>query len=157
MHKFEKFLIAFTFIGLILNFIYPGEADSIVFLGLTFLSLFYFLFSFIILNIDRTQPFYKRSSYIGISKQQIVISVLSGFAYAFVLMGILFRLFKLPGSLEELVVGLSILTITLALLIVFKGKKMIQEGFIMNLAWRSIPAFLLGVYFLVEHLFRVYS
>jgi uncharacterized membrane protein YidH (DUF202 family) len=97
MTWFEKIVVFVGLVGTLFKLLYiPGPLFSF---SLLLLSIYYFLFSFIILNDIRFKNTFKKEAYKSISKQRIIGSVFIGIGIAILIFGILFNVLIIPGPL----------------------------------------------------------
>ncbi len=83
----------------------PGGSVGVVLL-FSFLSFFYYILSFALLNGIRLRNIFKADSYKGIRSIQIILSILTGFALSIMLLGILFKIEFYPGEKIMMLYGL---------------------------------------------------
>lgn len=127
-------LICLGFIGKIFHI--PGGSFLTV-LGLLILAFFYWPLGFYFL------------SYKSI-KNNVVMSVLSGLAFAPVILGTLFRIMHWPGTATLLALGLVFTcpVLIVALMKHSKSEDADSKIYFRNILCRSVPIFVLGVLFL---------
>lgn len=113
MKKAELILGAITLIALVLNLFLTPYSGVLTVLSLSALSAMYMYFSFALFNGVRLRHIFKKASYKEIPAMRIVGAVLTGFALAATIMGLLFKIQYWPGANVNLAVGVIGLAIVL--------------------------------------------
>src|SRR5262245_28220524 len=98
MKKIELFFAAVCIIALTLNiFLFPGGGFLTV-ISLFFFSMFYFAFSFALLNNIELRNIFKKESYREIGKLKVAGAIFTGFILSIITLGVLFKFQSWPGA-----------------------------------------------------------
>jgi len=120
MKRFEKIFGIVVLIALFFKVAnWPGGSIMLT-IGLTSLAFIYWPFGFAFFNNISLNEIFNKSSYSGISAQQIIISIVAGWGLSTVSMGILFKMQHWPGAVVILLSGLiTIFVVTIIALVKF--------------------------------------
>ncbi len=113
MIKAEKIIGLIALAGLILKFGLLLPAGGILLtLALVLLADLYFIFGIALFNQVAFKQILKVESYKEIHKPYIIVSIGAGIALSIICIGVLFKLSHWPGSMEMLILGVSVLLIS---------------------------------------------
>lgn len=107
MKRFEIIIAIFSVIAVALKFLHVPGAMILTFTFFLIYSMFYYIFSFALLNNIRVRDIFKIEAYKGINWKRIVGAVGVGYSLSLVILGICFRLLPLSGANIILLIGLS--------------------------------------------------
>jgi uncharacterized membrane protein len=136
MKKTELILGIFGLAGIILSLWNIPFSGVLTILSLMFLSMFYYLLSFALLNDIRLGGIFRKESYSEISTLNIVLAVLVGFVLSNLTIGIMFKTRSYPGADLMITIGL-ILAALIALSSIILYMK-IRSGFPKKVLFRSL-------------------
>lgn len=110
MKQAEKLVGIFIILLIILRLLYdyPYAPSLIVFSSL-FLSILYFMFSFLLLNNIRLRNIFKKTSYANASTTRIIGTIGAGIALSIIINGIIFKFHNWPFGDYVLMNGLILL------------------------------------------------
>ncbi|WP_258098155.1 hypothetical protein [Marinoscillum pacificum] len=161
MKKLELLLSAIAVIAFVLFMLLAPKSTIILVLSVLLLSMIYFYLSVALFNGIPTQKAFKKSSYAFLSNSRIVISILTGLALSFTLVGFIFKLLFWPGAEVNLMIGLTGLLI--ASLTGTTKLFMTRDSFYGNVLKRTVTyglvafiIYLLPEFTLLEYRFRDY-
>tara|TARA_Y100000590_G_C15293588_1_gene853526 strand:- start:68 stop:649 length:582 start_codon:yes stop_codon:yes gene_type:complete len=161
MKKLELLLSTIAVIAFVLFMLLVPKSTLILVLSMLLLSMIYFYLSVALFNGVPTKKVFKKSSYTSFSKSSIVISILTGVALSFTLVGIIFKLLFWPGAEINLMIGLTGLLI--ASLTGTTKLFMTRDSFYGNILKRTVTyglvafiIYLLPEFTLLEYRFRDY-
>jgi hypothetical protein len=122
--KAEIIIAAVSIIAMGLKLLLVPGSGILTVLSLSILSVYYMYLSFAIFNRIRPKNFYKKDSYLGISKMRIIGAIGTGLALSITTIGILFKFQSWPGGSFNLGVGLlGLFIVTIIGLIRFNRNK----------------------------------
>jgi hypothetical protein len=98
MIKTERYLVAFAIVSLTFNIAGITGAAFLMMISLLILSLFYYIFSFALLNGISFSNIFRRSTYKAISGLRLAGTVATGMALAPICTGILYCALHLNGG-----------------------------------------------------------
>jgi apolipoprotein N-acyltransferase len=142
----EKFLGVSSIVIMLIGFFvrFPYMAITIT-LTVLLLSMTYFVFSFALFNNVRLRHIFKSGSFKGVSTLRIIGSILVGFVFSIMCIGILFKFQLWPNSDFTLLVGLMCLGILVIISLVrFLSSK---DTFYKNLLIRTLIIGIIGFCF----------
>ena len=161
MKKLELLLSTIAIIAFVLFMLLIPKSTIILVLSVLLLSMIYFYLSVAIFNGIPTKKAFKKSSYASFSNNRIVLSILTGLALSFTLVGIIFKLLFWPGAEVNLIIGLTGLLI--ASVTGTTKLFMTRDSFYGNILKRTVTyglvaviSYLLPEYTLLEYRFRDY-
>jgi len=146
MKTLEKILglsaILIMLVGFLIRFNFIASTITLV---LFFLSMIYFGFSFALLNNIRLRHIFKQESYKGISALRFIGSILVGFVFSILCIGILFKFQLWPNGTYTLLIGL----INLGILLIISAVRLIisKDKFYKNLLIRISIIGIIGLIF----------
>ena len=111
MKKIEIIIAAVSVIALVLSILSVPYAKFSAHAIFTIYSMFYWLFSFALLNNIRFRDIFKKEAYKGVGWKRIVGAICTGYALSLVIIGILFKIMSFPGAGIMLLLGVGYLCI----------------------------------------------
>lgn len=105
MKKAERVLVSFVAVTLIMEIVSAEGGGQLAMLSVMLLTVFYFLFSFALLNNIPVPKIFSRESYHGISVFRMIGAILTGFSLPTIILGILYKVLSWPGGLQLLLIG----------------------------------------------------
>lgn len=108
MLKLERFFVAFAAISLVIKLSGAAGGAIMLYFVLMFLSMFYFVFSFALLNGVGFRGIFRKVSYSGISFKRMIGAVFTGFVLSTLIIALLFKALHYSGYLEMYVTGLGV-------------------------------------------------
>lgn len=112
MKRTELILGLIALAAVILKLFTVTGSGILLVLSFTALAILYY-FSFLLLNDIRFRDIFKKKAYKHTTALRIIISVVVGFAFAYTLMGALFKMQFYPGA--NILLGLGLITTSLVL------------------------------------------
>ncbi|MFK7755413.1 MAG: hypothetical protein AB8B53_00625 [Flavobacteriales bacterium] len=156
MKILEKTLIVLLLIGALFKLMHWPGAGPLFVIGLTFLSMTYFIFSFFLFHGIGFRQIFKKESYSAIGHKTAIFSILAGlFCLSTLLVGIMFRIQFWPGANVMLTAALPP-TLILIIIAVVKRKNSVAKSYL----YRALPFGVIGAVLLtfsgreVSHLLR---
>ena len=122
MKKFEIIIAVVSVIALVLSFLLVPHAGSAETSTLLIYSMFYWIFSFALLNNVPFRDIFKKKAYKGIGWKRIVGAICTGYALSVIITGIFLKFLFLPGALITLLWGI-ICFLVIAIISVIKYEK----------------------------------
>lgn len=116
----EGLLYILIVLAIILKIAHFEGALLLLVVGLAFLAMLYFLFSFILLNKIPLLKLFNSESYIDLSWLQIIISLVWGLVFSILPIAILFKLMNWEGGQPMLLTGLILSAPLLVLILILK-------------------------------------
>lgn len=113
MKVFERVVILIFIIGIILKAFSLIGGDTLVFVSLFTLSVFYFIFSIVILNKMDFKQIFQRQSYDNISSLRALYSMFCSVAFYSFLTGLMFRTFNWENATLTFWLGVLLLSVCL--------------------------------------------
>jgi 4-hydroxybenzoate polyprenyltransferase len=144
MKKVEIILVALSIVGLCLSILLIVGGNFSTVIGLSLLSMIYFVFGFALFNGIGTREIFKKSG--SLKTLRILGGIATGMAMSVGLTGILFTALSWSGSSMMLLIGvivLSALSITAA--IKYSTNK---DSFYRNILLRIVPTAIVALVFL---------
>ena len=116
----EIICLVLAFIALVLNIVSLPGGIALMNISLLLLSLYYYIFSFAILNNIKLKNIFKKSEYDNKKTAHILLSVFWGFTYPSLLLGALYRFLYVDSEWKvHLITGLVFSLILTVFSIVF--------------------------------------
>ncbi len=117
MKKLEIVLGSLAIIGVLMNFFEIAGGFIISIMSISFLSMFYYILSFALLNDIKFLKIFDKESYKGVGVIDIIMAILTGIGLSGLILGILFKLQSYPGAslmlnIHMIYVGIIIVVIS---------------------------------------------
>jgi len=122
MKKFEIIIAVVSVIALVLSFLLVPHTESFGLLILLIYSMFYWLFSFALLNNIPFRDILKKIAYKGIGWKRIVGAICTGYALSVMIIGIFFKFLFFPGAMIISIWGI-VCFLVIAIISVIKYEK----------------------------------
>jgi hypothetical protein len=134
LKKVERILIALSVISLTLVLASVDGGALLSMISLMLLSIFYWAFSFALLNNIGFRKIFATSSYQGISARHIIGAILTGFSLSTLLVGLLYKVLGWNGANNILFAGLApgLIILIIAAIKYSRNKSMFYK----ELLWR---------------------
>lgn len=134
MKTIEKTFIIFLSAGISLKFLNLPFGSTIIYFLSLFLAIFYFLFSFALLNNISFKNVFKKNSYIEVSGIQGIISVHTGIAFSTFFIGFVYRVLHYEFGTVLIWNGFTFLMIFLLLSLYkfFKSHSLFYKGILIR-------------------------
>lgn len=149
MKNVEKVLVIIFLIGIIFKAFSIVGGNILVFLSLFSLSIFYFFFTFPLLNNLNFNQVFKKKSYDTITSLRTLYSIFCSFAFYSFIIGMLFRIFNWENAVLIFWFGVVFLAIcfTISLVKYFQNHSIFYKSVLMRIALFIIFYIL---YFLID-------
>lgn len=150
MKAIERVLVIIFLLLLVVKLLYDNVVDSILFIILSSLTIYYYCLGFFLLNSLGFDDIFKKSSYEHISTLRVIGSIGASMFLAFLVFGILFKLMQYEGSVNLMVIGL--ISVVLVIIISLVKYKIGKDRFYMNVVfkfahWAVLGAIIYALFF----------
>lgn len=143
MKPIELFLISVFLTGVILKLLLIPFSDYFIVVSMIILAMLYYPLGIFLYNSVGPNKIFKKSSYRSLSANRILASIGIGLALSIVNIGLLFKLYQLPGFNFILTFGL-ILSVVALVVLVLKRRYLISI-FHKNMIRRVSVCFIIGI------------
>lgn len=142
MKAIERVLVIIFLLLLVVKLLYENVVDSILFIILSSLTIYYYCLGFFLLNRISFDQIFKRSSYEHISTLRIIGSIGASMFLSSLVFGILFKLMEYKASVNLMVIGL--ISVALVIIISLVKYQLGKDRFYMNVVFKFAHWAVLG-------------
>ena len=144
MKKTERVLVALSAISTALHVAAISGGSQLSFLSLTTLSLFYYAFSFALLNGIGFRGLFRKVSYKGISAMRIIGAVCAGMTISTLAIALLFAILNYEGASNMLLSGLvpAVIILLISIIKYMKNKHVFYKGVILRVSLACVAGIL---------------